>query len=120
MHARKAMSSVAPHVALVPSCFPPKLKRSGFLRVFIWSLETTEKLSTGVSEENQLGPTSVITNTLAFPQVDGGGAPPETLYSIRLCYCFKRFLSMEIFTFLHKPPDQTLDLLIIWRLEKQK
>lgn len=54
MDARKSISNVAPLAALLPSFSPPKLKRSGSLRVFIRSPETTEKLSTGVSEENQL------------------------------------------------------------------
>lgn len=103
--------------------FFSQTKEIWILRVFIWSPETTEKLSTGVSEENQLEPTSVITDTLANDRHSGGrrwGPSWDVLSNPAVLLFLKRFLYVEIFTVLHKQPDQLLDLLIISRLAKQR
>lgn len=73
---KETMTNASPlNGLIVPSCFLLKLKRSRFQRFahLFGPLKLLKKLSSGVSEGDKLGPTSVTTDTLANVRHLGGG-----------------------------------------------
>lgn len=112
---KETMTNASPLVALmVPSCFLLKLKRSrfqGFAHLFD-PLKLLKKLSSGVSEGDKLGPTSVTTDNPCKCQALGWmrvGPLLRLLIQSGHVTVFKSFSSVEIVAFLHKQPDQLLD-----------